>query len=535
MTGSLLESAPDAMLVTDAEGRIRLANAHLERLFGFARGELIGRPVEVLIPDRFQSRHVEHRSGYAEQPRVRPMHAEVDLWGRRRDGTDLPVEVSLSPLHTSAGVFVVAAIRDATARRDAEQELRDNHARLLVASEERYRQILEATPDGVWRADKSGITDYVNVKMAAILGYSESEMLGEPISRFVDHGHQAALQAAIARSRSERASVVFECCLRHRNDTSVWCRISTSPLTNAHGDVTGSIAVVSDITIARRRETKLRATERLLAASIASMSEGLIALDQGGRITLMNPAAERMLGWTAGELKGRIAHDAMHFQHPDGTPYPIADCPLNRAWTAGESVAVDDDSFTTKDGELLPVAYTAAPLVSEGIDGSVVIFRDISARKVQERRRARELEELTWVGRVRDALDEHRFVLHAQPIVDITTGTVVSQELLLRMTDRDGTTIMPGRFLPAAERFDLIGEIDRWVVRQAIALAGKGLPAHFNVSGRSVAEPGLIVDIVQQLDATGADPGLLVCEITETALAQDTSVTQDFVRRLAGL
>ncbi|MHB1571412.1 MAG: GGDEF domain-containing phosphodiesterase, partial [Solirubrobacteraceae bacterium] len=535
LTRSLLESAPDAMLITDAEGRIRLYNAQAQWLFGFDRAELVGRPVEVLIPEQFQSRHREHRSSYASRPRVRPMHAGLELWARRKDGGDFPVEVSLSPLHTSAGTFTVAAIRDATGRRRAEQELRDHHARLLDASEKRYYQILETTPDGVWRIDQDDLTDYVNGKMAAIVGYSDTEMLGEPLSRFVDAACLAAVEAEIARSRSTGASVAFESCLRHKSGDVVWCRISTSALMGNDGEVTGSIAVVSDITPSRQRETELRATERLLAASIASISEGLVALDSGGRVTLMNPAAERMLGWTSDELAGRVAHDIVHFQHKDGTPYPVHDCPLTRVWTAGETVVVEDDSFTAKDGEMLPVAYTASPLTSEGIDGSVVIFRDISARKLQERRRAQELEELSWIGRVRDALDENRFLLHAQPILEIATRTVVSYELLLRMIDTNGATIMPGRFLPAAERFDLIGELDRWVAAQAISLATKGARVHFNVSGRSLDAPELISDIVGQLEATGADPRLLVCEITETALAKDTATTQGFVRRLSEL
>lgn len=535
LTRSLLDSAPDATLVTDADGRIRLSNVRAERLFGFAPGELIGQPVEVLIPQRYRNEHREHRSVYSREPHVRPLHAGLDLWGRRKDGSEFPVEVSLSPLHTGVGTFTVAAIRDATERRRAEQELRDRHARLLDASEARYRQILETTPDGVWRFDEHNITDYVNRRMAAILGFSEHEMVGQAISRFVDGRCLAAAEAQIASSRRTGASTVFESCLRHRSGARVWCRISTSALVDPLGNVTGSIAVVSDVTLARRREAELRSTERLLAASIASMSEGLISLDREGRVTLVNPAAELMLGWTAGELRGRVAHDVVHYQYKDGAPYPVADCPLTRVWTAGESVVVEDDIFTTKDGRLLPVAYTASPLMSEGIEGSVVVFRDISARKLQERRRAQELEELSWVGRIRDALDERRFVLYAQPIIDLTTKALVSHELLLRMIDRDGATIAPGRFLPAAERFDLIQEIDRWVARQAILVAAKGVPAHFNVSARSVGQPELIAEIVEQLAVTGTDPRLLVCEITETALAHDTATAERFVRRLSEL
>jgi len=131
---SLVEHAPDAIVIIDESGVIRLVNAQTERLFGYYREELIGRPVEILIPTRLHRRHVEDRRRYAADPRVRPMGVGLELFGTRKDGREFPVEISLSPIVTGEGKFVASAIRDVTERKAFEQRLRDLNAELEDAS-----------------------------------------------------------------------------------------------------------------------------------------------------------------------------------------------------------------------------------------------------------------------------------------------------------------------------------------------------------------------------------------------------------------
>ncbi|HEX5046312.1 MAG TPA: ATP-binding protein [Gammaproteobacteria bacterium] len=143
---TLLDLAPDATVIVDASGRVVFANAQIERTFGYGPAELVGRPVEALLPERFRAAHPRHREQFASKPRLRPMGAGLSLHGLHKDGREFPVEISLSPVDTGEGLLVVAAIRDATARQDKEDRLVEanrSKSRFLAAASHDLRQPLQ--------------------------------------------------------------------------------------------------------------------------------------------------------------------------------------------------------------------------------------------------------------------------------------------------------------------------------------------------------------------------------------------------------
>jgi PAS domain S-box-containing protein len=298
----------------------------------------------------------------------------------------------------------------------------------------------------------------------------------------------------------------------------------------------GLIGVSVDVTEQVESERRLVAAKNYMSAVADSMGEGLFTVDPAGRLIYMNQAAERLLGWSAQELMGRPVHDCVHSRREDGRARPIEDSEIMRAQRDGVTVRVEDDVFSRHDGRILPVDYTAAPFVTEdGVEGCAVVFEDITARKAHQQDLERDVETLSWVARVQDALEQDQLVLYAQPIIDLRSGEIVQRELLLRMSGEDGEIVAPGFFLPIAEKYGLIGDIDRWVIEHAIEIAAQGTSVQINLSARSVGDPAVLEIIKRCLAQSGAYPGNLVFEITETALIAGEVNAKEFADSLRAL
>lgn len=266
---------PDAAIVADGNGYIVSVNQQAEGLFGYGQGTLVGMPIETLVPERSRSRHRQHRSGYQVVPEKRPMGAGLELVGRRRDGSEFPVDISLAPIESAGAQLTVAAVRDITGQRAA------------VAAQAELATIVRSSLDAIISTTLEGHIANWNPAAEQLLGYRSEEIIGRHIAILVpDHSSivlEELLDAAYASSNRGARDTRW----RHRDGHEIDVAVSISPLRDQTGTLHGFSSIVRDITDRKVAETELRrllAEEEVLKLQHAAAAEIRLALLSGASL-----------------------------------------------------------------------------------------------------------------------------------------------------------------------------------------------------------------------------------------------------------
>jgi PAS domain S-box-containing protein len=285
-TEQLLDSAPDGVVIIDAQGLIRLVNRQAEDMFGYARDELLGQPVELLVPERVGSAHLELRAGYLQNPMPRPMGAGLDLAARHKDGTEFPVDISLTSLETDDGLLVSAAVRDSSDRKRFDAK---------------FEGLLEAAPDAIVAVDAGGLIHLVNRQAEVLFGYSRDELMGRPLDTLVPERmrdvHRSLRAAYFTDPTPRPMGAGLDLHARRKDGTEFAVGISLSSMDSEDGVLV--LAAVRDITDRKRHEWERAQLEASLLAARRDEDQAMLEaqLQQAQRLE------------SVGQLAGGIAHD----------------------------------------------------------------------------------------------------------------------------------------------------------------------------------------------------------------------------------
>jgi PAS domain S-box-containing protein len=296
LSTELLEALPDAVVAVDRDGTIVQANSQAQELFGYKRDELIGQKVEMLVPESYRSEHHQHREHFAQTPKTRRMGAELELYGRRRNGSEFPVEISLSPVSTEKGMLVLSAIRDISDRKRIAEELRraneELHRRTIEQLGEyrsRLASIIDSSEDAILSKDLNGMITSWNKGAERIYGYAPEEIVGKHISLLTPGDRPDEIAEILQKIARGESTEHYQSVRVTKDGRHLSVSISVSPLRNAWGEIVGASAIARDITAQKRTESQLRQSQKMEA--IGRLAGG-VAHDFNNILGIINACSE---------------------------------------------------------------------------------------------------------------------------------------------------------------------------------------------------------------------------------------------------
>lgn len=580
MFSRILESAPDAIVVVNREGEILLANEQAEKIFGHNKNELVGKHHNILVPERILEKHDKLMMDYFEKVKLRPMGIGMELLGRRKDGSEFPVEISLSPVATEKGMLIISIVRDITLKKQSEYELK------------KFLSAIEQSVNIVFITSSKGDIEFVNPMFEQITGYSKEEAIGKN-PKILASGEMTKEQYeemwnTIISGKTWRGLSKN----KKKNGEYYWCNCLTFPISDENGEVTQFLAIQEDITEKIKAEEKVKyltsydeLTGLVNRARFMELMRGWILQSQPGNkkgaLLLIGIDGFRFVNERYGQSIGDVLlnHVSRLFENilkEIGRKYiKEAERESIIGRLGGDEFAIflscrDEEEVIKFSNELLlrlekfsfievPANLTASiGIVFYPKHGTsrkdLFVKADIAMYHAKELGRNRTylynpedhtLEDvhsrLDWKNHILKALKEDRFTPWFQPILDIREDKIHHYEALARMHAEDGSIILPGKFIEVSERFGLIGAIDKVITEKVMKFQaelyrqGRDLNFGMNLSGKDLGNEEFIMFLQSKISETGADPKHLIFEITETAAIQNLDMAIKSIRRLKSM
>jgi len=306
---SILEAIPDALVAVNQQGIIIQVNSQTEAMFAYTRDELIGQTIEMLVPERQRQQHHRHREQYHARPKIRRMGAGLDLYGRRRDGTEFPVEISLSPVATGNEMIVLSVIRDISDRKRIEEELRRAHEELdrrksreLRDSQNRLALIVDSSQDAIIGKNPDGIITHWNKGAEHMYGYTAQEMIGQPITALCPKDRVDEIPGILGKIRRGERVEYFESIRLTKDGRRVNVSISVSPILDSEGRVVGASAIARNISAQKKIEEQLRQSQKMEAVGRLA---GGVAHDFNNLLGIITASSEL--------LRARVDADSLEY------------------------------------------------------------------------------------------------------------------------------------------------------------------------------------------------------------------------------
>lgn len=542
----LFERAPDGILVVDSEGLLRDVNPCLADLFGYERDELIGKPVETLVPEGMRDAHVAYRETYVEAPVPRPMGRERSLRGRRKDGSDFPVEVGLAPLPFGGRDAVAATVRDLSA----------------VEGRRRLADLVDASEDAILGVSLEGTIESWNGGAARYFGLTREEAVGRSLAALLAPEVIEALPDIFRQVRAGEHVRSVENFLVDPSGRHIHLSLSFSPLTDRTGEITGAGVIGRDITQRKILEADLEELayqdpltgaanrrflrERLLyALSLARREQarlGLVYLDLS-RFKQVNDrfghaAGDAVLAEVAHRLMGE-ARESDLVARFGGDEFVILLSKVDGEEGAIEAArrfeAVLEPPFSIGNETEVEVEaeFGIALYPEHGTEADNLL--DAADRALYSRKEARRdtdaapsLEGSVGMATIpsleshlRTALEQAQMELYGQPIAHALDGHVAGVEVLIRWNHPESGMIPAHRFLSSARELGMMPEIDHWVVSRALAAArDRGVPNAgwfaVNLSDQTLTDVEAVSSLASLIGELGLPSGGLRIEVRES-------------------